>query len=193
MGCRKNILALTAGERTAFVNAVLALKNSTPSMMGLNSRYDDYVMIHMNTMPPITVPGAAHQGPAFCPWHRNFLYLFELELQAIDPSVTIPYWDWTNPTTALVGNLPWTTDFMGGNGEAGDLKVTTGPFAFDAGQWTIQVKTAAVQDYLRRQLGAGGGGVLPPARQSLPRTRECPVWSPVMNTQREGEQTVEPE
>jgi tyrosinase len=35
-----------------------------------------------------------HFNPRFLPWHRAYLYYFELALQDIDPSVTLPWWDW---------------------------------------------------------------------------------------------------
>jgi tyrosinase len=36
----------------------------------------------------------------FLPWHRAYLYWFELYLQdaASDPTITIPYWDWSSDT-----------------------------------------------------------------------------------------------
>ena len=36
-----------------------------------------------------------HHTPLFLPWHRQYLYYFELALQAIVPGVTLPWWDWT--------------------------------------------------------------------------------------------------
>src|SRR5207244_8723127 len=45
-----------------------------------------------------------HGNPTFLPWHRELLRRLELDLQAIDSSVTIPYWDWTvgpTPTSPL--------------------------------------------------------------------------------------------
>ena len=35
-----------------------------------------------------------HGDPRFLPWHRAYLYFFELSLQDIDPKVTLPWWDW---------------------------------------------------------------------------------------------------
>ena len=34
--------------------------------------------------------------PLFLPWHRAYLYFFELALQDQDPAhaVTLPWWDW---------------------------------------------------------------------------------------------------
>jgi tyrosinase len=35
-----------------------------------------------------------HSNSLFLPWHRGYLYHFELALQEIDPEVTLPWWDW---------------------------------------------------------------------------------------------------
>lgn len=37
----------------------------------------------------------AHNTLAFLPWHREFLYRLETELQLVNPDVTLPWWDWT--------------------------------------------------------------------------------------------------
>jgi tyrosinase len=131
--CRKNQATLTAAEKSHFVAAVLALK--------ANGTYDKYVDDHRNFM------SSAHRGPAFLPWHREFLRRFELDLQAINSSVTLPYWDWTvdnSPISSL-----WADDFMGGNGRPTDGRVMSGPFAFSTGNWTLAVDGPA----LRRRFG----------------------------------------
>ncbi|MCG8463195.1 MAG: tyrosinase family protein, partial [Holophagales bacterium] len=38
-----------------------------------------------------------HGWEQFLPWHRAYLYRFELALQKVVPGVTLPYWDWTMP------------------------------------------------------------------------------------------------
>jgi tyrosinase len=35
-----------------------------------------------------------HHNPLFLPWHRGYLYHFELALQDIDSEVTLPWWNW---------------------------------------------------------------------------------------------------
>jgi tyrosinase len=35
-----------------------------------------------------------HHNDYFLPWHRGYLYHFELALQDIDPAVTLPWWNW---------------------------------------------------------------------------------------------------
>lgn len=135
MLCRKNQATLTASERAKFVAAVLALK--------ADGTWDQFVAMHQGAHM------AAHRGPAFLPWHREYLRRLELELQRIDSSVTLPYWDWSVDSSATASI--WDPDFMGGNGRPGDGRVMSGPFAFDTGQWTLVHGTT--QD-LCRQFGA---------------------------------------
>lgn len=117
MGCRKNVNRLTAAERLAFTTAVNELRD--------NGDYDGYVEQHRGAM------GHGHGGPAFFPWHREYVRRFEEDLQAIDPSVSVPYWDWTSANLNAAGtqSFIWRDDFMGGPGQAGSGAVTTGPFA----------------------------------------------------------------
>jgi tyrosinase len=159
MGLRKNQASLTSQEKQAFVNAVLAQKQK-PSRLHPDapdrSRYDDLVEVHLNAMnvmhgtPP--VPSWGHMAAAFGPWHRVLLLEFELELQAFDPSVTIPYWDWTVDRSAA--DSLWKADFLGGNGSGADGRVSDGPFAGQQGQWKIVVMDAqGTPDFLTRRLG----------------------------------------
>lgn len=128
MGVRRNVRDLDADERKRFVDAVLQLK--------ANGRYDQYVALHKVQFDG---GGPAHQGPAFLPWHREYLARFEQELQAVDPDVTLPYWDWT--TERGTGAPLWTAELLGGDGTGPDDTVTTGPFAFATGRWTLTVTT----------------------------------------------------
>ena len=144
--CRKNQATLTPQEKSRFVAAVLALKR--------NGKYDPYVQDHRNAM------ADAHRGPAFFPWHREFLRRFELDLQAIDSSVTLPYWDWTvdnSPTSSI-----WDISFMGGNGRPSDGQVTTGPFAFSTGNWPLNIDDDGF-GFLRRQFGLSASALPTPA------------------------------
>src|SRR4051812_1682968 len=99
MNTRKNHADMSAAEKSAFVSAVLALKNRVKSILhpGKMKRYDDFVQVHKNAMmgPDMLMP-MPHGGPLFFPWHRVLLRQFELALQAAvgDPSIAVPYWDW---------------------------------------------------------------------------------------------------
>lgn len=125
---RKNILALTQIEKTKFLNAVKTLKQTIPPNSTL-SIYDQFVLRHILTMGfrhSLGATGAAqgnpaHSYPAFLPWHRQFLREFETELQKIDPTVTIPYWDWTDPTAL---NVILQDDFLGPRGAGETVKIS---------------------------------------------------------------------
>ncbi|GHH67828.1 tyrosinase [Kitasatospora indigofera] len=145
MAFRKNQASLTAKEKRDFVNAVLALKRA--------GRYDAFVSTHNSFIISDTDNGerVGHRSPSFLPWHRRFLLQFEQALQSVDPNVTLPYWDWTADRTASASL--WDAGFLGGNGRSSDGQVTTGPFAFAAGGWTLNVRPDS-RSYLRRSLGS---------------------------------------
>jgi len=50
------------------------------------------------------VPVYCTHGPIEFPaWHRAYIYEFELRLQAIEPAVMLPYWDWTSDRAIAEG------------------------------------------------------------------------------------------
>ncbi len=152
MPARKNQATLSVEEKARFINAVLQLK--------ANGTYDEFVRIHRDAMQDPAMP--AHMMPAFLPWHREYLRRLEIELQRIDPAVTIPYWDWT--VDRQHNASLWGADFLGGNGAPGTRRVTTGPFAFTTGRWTLTVLSQdAPGPALRRTFGSPAA--LPTASQ----------------------------
>lgn len=40
-----------------------------------------------------------HHTPLFLPWHRAYLYFFELTLKEHQRTVSLPWWDWTSRTS----------------------------------------------------------------------------------------------
>ena len=126
---RKNQSTLTSTERDNFINAIKTLKTTYRPGSTL-SIYDEFVQEHYDAFSA----GQAHGGPAFLAWHREFLLQFEHELQTVNPTVTIPYWDFTvdnSPSSSI-----WDKAFMGGDGDPNDnYVVKTGPFR--QGQWTL--------------------------------------------------------
>jgi tyrosinase len=138
---RKSVTTLTPDERQRFIRAILEVKR--------RGDYDTFVHQHHHVMHPTVLPheprdanyrNGAHRGPAFLPWHREFLMQLEQALRSVEPDTFIPYWNWTvdaalaDPATAPV----WSTDFMGGNGlESDEWRVQTGPFADAAGNWPV--------------------------------------------------------
>ena len=152
MRCRElvSVAEFTASERTAFVSAILALKvapskitaaaNAVTAAGGTPNRYDDYVWMHN------TVGSSAHFGSAFGPWHREFLRQFEFDLRQIsgDPTIVIPYWDWTTGRTSADPNWPFTNDLLGPLGDGTGL-VTSGPFSNPA-TWRMNIRRTVFRD-----------------------------------------------
>jgi hypothetical protein len=163
--CRKNVKSLTADEKKRFVDAIVALKAQDSVIHpGSQSRYDDFAECHMNAM--MATVGWAHLDSVFFPWHRELLYQFEQLLQSVDPSVTIPYWDWTRHKTGADAGFPFKHDFIGVDGTDADSdRVKRDPAApavdpthpyiypFDPELWTIAVDDGDGLTFFQRQFG----------------------------------------
>jgi len=148
MRVRKSVSALTAQERSDFVEAVLALKRARSPFDPSLTYYDQFVRWHKDRyICHPTDHGSAgpmlmvHAGPMFLPWHRELLRRFEDALRDVyGKNVTLPYWDWTDPESVNPDNprAVFRDDFIGGNGDpAHEYAVTTGPFR--KGVWQLAV------------------------------------------------------
>lgn len=203
MLCRKNVADLTPAEKAELVQAFLDLKDpaKSPSRIpaaatavtaagGTPNRYDDYVWLHN------TVSAGAHRGPAFGPWHREFLHQIEYDLQVVSGNhhLTIPYWDWISARSAADAGWPFTNDLLGGFGNAGPGPstgfVTAGPFANPA-TWRMNIRRSgdtdltlkrsngipAAADLPTRAEALRGFGIAVPAGQSWPQVYDGTPWN----------------
>jgi tyrosinase len=126
---RKNANTLTPEERDRFVSAFAQLNNQGAG------RFADFRDMHTQVSSP-----QAHGAPGFLPWHRAYLLDLERELQAIDPSVALPYWRFDQAAPNL-----FTLDFFGVSDPIGTVQFSnTNPLQF----WT----TDGVQGINRRPL-----------------------------------------
>jgi tyrosinase len=148
---RKRVSDLTAAEKKAFINALKVLKTTIPRGSEI-SLYDQLVLEHVLTMGFEWFGGSkgaakvdpAHGMPAFLPWHRQFLRQFEQALQNIDATVTVPYWDWTDPKELEV---ILQNDFLGPSGQGETVEIP-GAGSFKGGtvssglftNWTLNEK-----------------------------------------------------
>ncbi|MFD4540653.1 tyrosinase family protein [Streptomyces bauhiniae] len=164
---RKNAAALSANEKRRFVDALLEVKR--------RGEYDAFVRTHIDYYTADGEKGlrAAHMAPSFLPWHRRFLLELERALRRVDSSVTVPYWDWTRDRGTT--SVPWTKDLLGGNGRKSDRQVTSGPFAYTAGHWTIK---EGITDgkYLTRDLGRADAPLQLPTRSELQWALDDPAY-----------------
>ncbi len=103
---RKNANTLTPGERDRFVSAFAQLNNKGAG------RFQDFRDMHTAVSSP-----QAHGHAGFLPWHRAYILDLERELQAIDPSVALPYWRFDQPAPNL-----FTLDFVGVSDASGTVQ-----------------------------------------------------------------------
>jgi tyrosinase len=103
---RKNANALTPGESARFISAFAQFNNQGAG------RFADFRNMHTNAGSP-----EAHGAPGFLPWHRAYLLDLERELQAIDSSVTMPYWRFDQPAPNL-----FNTSFIGVSNSNGTVQ-----------------------------------------------------------------------
>lgn len=195
MHCRRNVRRLIEEYRAAvpadrpttalmrFRAAVVALK-AAPSRLApphtQANRYDDYVYIHQQSMAghPAGDPGPhpGHRGPMFFPWHREFLRRFEQDLRAVsgDPTICLPYWDWSVDKTPADSGYPFFAEFLGGDGAGPTAVVADGVFA-RANGWVLALADAfdnspqhqANLSSLQRQLGISASAPTLPTRDAV--------------------------
>lgn len=170
-GVRQDAAELTAEQAASFVAAVRQLQ-TTPSPGDESiSWYASFVEWHRQAFScelargPV---GAAHNSPLFLPWHREFLLRYENALQQVsgDPTVRLPYWDWTDDeSTAAV----FSSALMGGEGDPAEgYAVMDGPFAKGTYELTVldpevvQEAIAPQTSHLVRRFGVMPGGATMP-------------------------------
>ncbi|MEN3331100.1 MAG: tyrosinase, partial [Blastocatellia bacterium] len=84
---RKNIECLTPPELDALRRAIRILRCYDAFHQYDQRSFRFWADIHANN--------CQHGWEQFLSWHRLYLYYFEQQLQDIDPTITLPYWDWT--------------------------------------------------------------------------------------------------
>ncbi|KAK4039370.1 hypothetical protein C8A01DRAFT_47161 [Parachaetomium inaequale] len=85
---------ISAAEKKAYIAAMLCImqkpsKLDSTKFPGAKSRYDDFVVVHMNQT--LSIHGTGN----FLSWHRYYTWAFERVLQQeCGYTGTQPYWDW---------------------------------------------------------------------------------------------------
>ncbi|KAJ9070584.1 hypothetical protein DSO57_1006303 [Entomophthora muscae] len=112
--------SLSSSERIRFIEALQKLHQK--SDVDDDSKYDGYARLHEANS------RQAHGQPQFLPWHRQYIRNLEKDLQEIDPSVVLPYWDWSKDYEDPHDSYIFQSAFMGGNGVDRQSCVEDGPF-----------------------------------------------------------------
>ncbi|KAF1851600.1 Di-copper centre-containing protein [Cucurbitaria berberidis CBS 394.84] len=124
--CNKNTVAvrkefgdLSKDERKEYTRAVKCIlekpsKLSATKYPGAKSRYDDFVVVHMNMTPSV------HATANFLHWHRYYIWAYETALRTeCDYKGYQPYWNWAKypdiVNSPIFNGDEWS---MGGNGDA---------------------------------------------------------------------------
>jgi tyrosinase len=104
---RKNIAFLPPEELRRFRAAIAQMKSLDAFPQDERS-FAYWARIHANQ--------CQHGWEQFLTWHRAYLYGFEKRLQDIDPSVTLPYWDWSADAQNVQASLDDMGDAVNDNG-----------------------------------------------------------------------------
>ncbi len=136
-GIRMSFTEMTGDEKSAFVTALQALKDSgfIDDMAQFHSNYFDTdaittcctnnpgsaccantaSSIHYNFLNNSGTQGIRHfNKDVFLAWHRRFLLELEQALKNIDPTINLPYWDWTSSrSTSTSSGQIWASNFLG--------------------------------------------------------------------------------
>ena len=138
---RRNIYTTSRGDRDRFLDSFVnlqAMSDAEAQTWGPDCHPLSYFLsIHLE-MAAGRVSDKFHDGMGFLTQHASLTNEFELALQALDPTVTIPYWDYTREGEAVFeadtlaaawDTELWNDTWFGSSG--GPLHtVTTGRFAY---------------------------------------------------------------
>ncbi|KAF5369052.1 hypothetical protein D9758_002947 [Tetrapyrgos nigripes] len=116
-------------ERNAWISSVKCLTSlrherlsKTPAgttIDGLHSLYDDFALTHD------MLEDFAHENAYFLPWHRYYLWLFDMALRdRCNYRGSLPYWDWTRDASDIVSAPVFDPDPSSGLGTNGDCTNT---------------------------------------------------------------------
>ena len=90
---RQDVSNLSASELDTF-------RQTVAQSMSLK---DSRGFIHFAAMHGWPDNWCQHGNPLFPPWHRAYLYMFEMSLRDITPNVALPWWDWTSDAAHATG------------------------------------------------------------------------------------------
>ena len=171
MNIRKNARDLSRHEITEFLTALKKLKDETITAADGTTinHYDVFGAIHLGVTyktrngKPLDLGerNGGHRNAGFLSWHREFILRIEKELQRVSskPSLSIPYWDWTDVDTTL--DKIFVDHFMGPNGTGKKVSIPegtigrtlqSGPFAKSSG-WIVDPRVHLYRAHNDNYLG----------------------------------------
>ncbi|KAJ3319314.1 hypothetical protein HDV06_006422 [Boothiomyces sp. JEL0866] len=115
---RKEWRELSPSQQQAYINAVKKLNqrkddSSDDSSDPATWSFAHFAIVHNNYRKANHNDGKT-EAPPFFPWHRIFLHYFEKALKSIDPSITLPYWDWSQDSQQFLASTVLAQNAFGG-------------------------------------------------------------------------------
>lgn len=106
---RKEAGSFTPAEWATYQRAVIGLhQRETSSDRSTLDWFERFIQLHND------YARVAHNGAHFLAWHRLFLLAYENALRSVEPTVTIPYWDWSMDSKAPEMAPVWAARHLGG-------------------------------------------------------------------------------
>lgn len=101
---RRELRGLDDTDRSSFMRAAATLWNVNADdgkeTFGTNYRDIEYLASLHNRLAADRDCDHMHDGLGFMTMHSGLSYIFEKSIQSVDPSVAMPYWDWTVDVTS---------------------------------------------------------------------------------------------
>lgn len=136
---RQDWLNLSNQQRIHYVRAVLNV-SSNPIYQPL---YRTLMQQYFNSSRTLA-QSLDSSSTQFLPWHRFYLHQYEDLLRMVDPTVTIPYWDWTLlPQTPYQSTVFSSTEGFGNSSDPSTSCVNNGPFR--SGQFSLALKDSCLK------------------------------------------------
>lgn len=145
---RKEVGSLTDAEWATYQRAVIGLhKRETSGRRSTLDWFERFVKMH----------GAygqrAHSGAHFLAWHRLFLLAYENALRTVEPTATIPYWDWSMDSASLAMSPVWEPKHLGGSKAGGPIEGGAfDKFIVDTGKGRPRWIRRGFQSHLRNSI-----------------------------------------
>ncbi|KAJ3254082.1 hypothetical protein HK103_007543 [Boothiomyces macroporosus] len=130
---RKEWRELTPSQQKAFISAVTKLNQrkddtSDDSTDPATWSFAHFAVVH-NRYEVANHNQGKTEAPPFFPWHRIFLHYYEKALKSIDPSVILPYWDWSQDSQHPLASTVFAQSAFGGQFQPNTGCIVGGSFA----------------------------------------------------------------
>ncbi len=153
MHVRKSVHQLTVDEVLTLRSAFRGVYGVSGANPGDERGYHYFAGLHGLPLPSF----CEHGTLLFLPWHRAYLYFFELALREIEPTAFVPWWDWTSAVSHTEGLPGAYTDAAADNPlAAGPMWLPAADVALVASRMPQAIDLTTTPPRTRRRPGQPG-------------------------------------